>query len=43
MWLKNINNPDKSKKLKEGEKYFNLQEHIDYLMSKQSDVKKWSL
>ena len=43
MWVQNINNPEKSKKLKEGEVYFNLQDHINYLTSKQSDVKKWSL
>ena len=43
MWIQNINNPDKSKKLKEGEVYFNLQEHINFLTSKQSDVNKWSL
>lgn len=43
MWLKNINNEEKSKRLKEGEEYFTLQSHIDYLMSKQQSVKKWSL
>lgn len=43
MWLRNINNDSKSKRLKEGEEYFTLQNHIDYLMSKQSSVKKWSL
>jgi len=43
MWLKNINNEEKSKRLKEGEVYFTLQNHIDHLMSKQSNVKKWSL
>lgn len=43
MWVKNINDESKSKRLKEGEKYFTLQEHIDYLMSKQKSVKKWSL
>ena len=43
MWLKNINNEEKSKRLKEGEVYFTLQNHIDHLMSKQQNVKKWSL
>ena len=42
MWVKNINNPEKSKRLKEGEEYFNLQEHMNYLTSKQQDVKKWA-
>jgi hypothetical protein len=43
MWVENIVDPSKSKRLKEGEKYFSLQDHIDYLVSKQSNVKKWSL
>jgi hypothetical protein len=43
MWVKNIVDESKSKRLKEGEKYFSLQEHIDYLTSKQDDVEKWSL
>jgi hypothetical protein len=43
MWVENIVDPSKSKRLKEGEKYFSLQDHIDYLVSMQSNVKKWSL
>jgi hypothetical protein len=43
MWLHNIVNEAKSKKLKDGEVYFTLQAHIDHLMGKQKDVKKWSL
>lgn len=43
MWAKNINDESKSKRLKEGEEYFNLQSHINYLMSKQKNVAKWSL
>jgi len=43
MWVANAINPDKSKKLKEGEKYFNLKEHLDMLTSSQNDVKEWSL
>lgn len=43
MWLHNIVDESKSTKLKDGEEYFTLQSHIDYLMSKQKNVKKWSL
>jgi len=43
MWLQNIVDPSKSKKLKEGESYFSLKDHMDHLLSKQTDVKKWSL
>ena len=43
MWTVNVNNPEKSKKLKDDESYFNLQKHIDYLTDKQQNVKKWSL
>ena len=43
MWVENIVDPSKSKRLKEGEEYFSLQSHIDYLMEKQKSVKKWSL
>lgn len=35
--------PDKSKKLKDGEYYFNLKEHINMLLESQVNVKKWSL
>ena len=43
MWIENINSPEKSKRLKEGEVYFSLKEHLEYLVSKQANVKKWSL
>lgn len=43
MWVKNITNPDKSKRLKDGEVYFSLKDHIDKLLETQSKVKKWSL
>lgn len=43
MWVENITNPDKSKRLKEGEVYFSLKEHMDALIEKQTKVKKWSL
>lgn len=43
MWVANIANPEKSKRLKEGETYFSLKDHLDYLIEKQTDVKKWSL
>lgn len=42
MWVANHVQPDKSKKLKEGEVYFNLKEHINMLLETQADVKKWS-
>ena len=42
MWLEDTVT-GKSKKLKDDEKYFNLKEHIEFLESKQTDVKKWSL
>lgn len=43
MWVANTANPEKSKRLKEGETYFSLKDHLDYLIEKQTDVKKWSL
>ena len=43
MWVKNIVDESKSKRLKEGEIYFSLQEHVNFLVEKQGDVKKWSL
>lgn len=43
MWIRNIVDESKSKRLKEGEEYFTLQSHIDYLTEKQTKVKKWSL
>jgi hypothetical protein len=43
MWVENMVDPSKSKRLKEGEVYFSLQDHINYLVSKQGDVKRWSL
>lgn len=43
MHVENIVDPSKSKTLKEGEKYFNLKEHLELLVSKQKNVKRWSL
>lgn len=43
IWVANTVHPDKSKKLKDDEYYFSLKEHIDMLLSTQTDVKKWSL
>ena len=43
MYIINTVAPEKSKKLKDDEKYFSLKEHMDYLVSKQEDVGKWSL
>jgi hypothetical protein len=43
MWLKDISPEGKDKKLKEGEQYFSLKEHMDMLEAKQTDVKKWSI
>ena len=43
MWVKNIVDESKSKRLKDGESYFSLQAHIDYLISKQVSVAKWAL
>jgi len=42
MWLDDTVT-GKGKKLKDDEKYFNLKEHIEFLESKQNNVKKWSL
>ena len=43
MYVQNIVDNSKSKRLKEGERYFSLQDHINYLAEKQTSVKKWSL
>lgn len=43
MWVANTTNPDKSKKLKDGETYFTLRGHLDTLLSSQVDVKKFAL
>ena len=43
IWVANTVNPNKSKKLKEGESYFNLREHIDMLLEQQTSQEKWSL
>lgn len=43
MWVRNIVDESKSKRLKEGEEYFSLKNHMDYLVEKQGSVKKWSL
>lgn len=42
MWVANTVYPDKSKKLKEGEKYFSLLDHINTLKAGQTSVKAWS-
>jgi len=41
IWVPNTVDPTKSKKLKEGETYFSLKEHIDLLLSEQTDIAKW--
>jgi len=43
MWVENLIDPSKSKKLKEGEKYFRLNEYLDMLVNEQNDVGEWSL
>lgn len=42
MWLKDTVS-DKQKKLKEGEEFFSLKEHIDLLKSEQIQVGEWSI
>lgn len=42
-YVANTINPSKSKKLKDGEEYYDLQKHIDLINSVQTDNKKWSL
>ena len=42
-WVESTNESEKSRKLKEGETYFTLKGHLEFLKSKQVDVKKWSL
>ena len=43
MYVANIDDPDKSKKLKEGEEYFNLKDHIAKLLANQNDVEEWRI
>lgn len=43
MWVENTKNPEKSKKLKEGEEYFTLKGYLDLLLQEQHDVEEWSL
>lgn len=43
MPVENSLDPKKSRKLKEGESYFNLKEHIMALEAAQTSVKKWAL
>lgn len=43
MYVENTVDPSKSKKLKEGETYFVLKEHIDMLLSKQNDVQEFRI
>lgn len=43
MYLENTVHPDKSKKLKEGEEYFNLKSHLDKLMATQIEAEEWSM
>ena len=43
-YLENTLHPEKSKKLKEGESYYNLQEHIDLINSHADDIaEEWAL
>jgi hypothetical protein len=42
MWVPDMINPDKSKKLKDGESYFVLKDYLDLLLSDQNDVEEWS-
>ena len=43
IYVKNIVEPDKSKKLKEGESYFNLKEYLDLIKSKDLSAEKWAI
>lgn len=43
MYVENIVDPDKSKKLKDGEKYFNLKEHLDLLKQQEVEAEEWAL
>ena len=43
LYIANTVNPDKSKTLKEGEKYFNLQDHIDLINSMNTTAEEWKL
>jgi len=42
MWVENLVNPDKSKKLKEGEIYFVLKDYLALLLEDQQDVEAWA-
>lgn len=43
MWVENLVDPNKSKKLKEGEVYFTLKEYLEALLDDQHDTEEWSL
>ena len=43
MWIEDFVHPNKSKKLKEGESYYTLREHMDLLISVQSEVGTFAL
>jgi hypothetical protein len=43
MYVKNIVNPDKSKKLKEGEKYFSLKDHLEKLKASRVNIAEFQL
>jgi len=43
MYLKNTVHPDKSKKLKDGEEYFSLNEYLQKLIGNQTNVEEWSI
>jgi len=43
LYLENTVNPDKSKKLKDGEYYFNLKDHLQTLKENQQNVEEWSI
>lgn len=42
LWIADSVDPSKSKKLKDGEHYFSLKEHVDMLLAKQTSNAKWS-
>jgi len=43
MYVENIIHPDKSKKLKDDEIYFNLKNYMDFLLSKQESIEEFRL
>jgi len=43
MWVQNIVHPEKSKKLKEDQKYFTLKSYVDLLLSEQQETDEWAI